>query len=63
MFAGQVIPTAATTVTLKVQVLVFPAASVAVQVTVLVPTGKVVPEGGLQTAVTPGQLSVAVGAG
>jgi hypothetical protein len=46
--------------TLNVQVAILPEASVAVQVTVVVPTGKVEPDGGLQTAVTPGQLSVAV---
>ena len=44
----------------KLQVAVLPEASVAVQVTVVTPTGKQVPEGGLQTTVTPGQLSVAV---
>ena len=41
---------------------VLPEASVAVQVTVVVPTGKADPEGGTQTTVTPGQLSDAVGA-
>lgn len=40
-----------------------PDASVAVQVTVVVPTGRIDPEGGLQTVVTPGQLSEAVGGG
>jgi len=35
--------------------------SVAVHVTVVVPTGNIVPDGGLQLTVTPGQLSVAVG--
>ena len=44
----------------KEQVAVLPEASVAVQVTVVTPTGKQVPEGGLQTTVTPGQLSDAV---
>lgn len=39
-----------------------PEVSVAVQVTVVVPTGRTVPEGGLQATVTPGQLSVAVAA-
>src|SRR5215510_6330263 len=38
-------------------------ASVAVQVTIVVPVGKVDPEGGLQATVTPGQLSVAAGVG
>lgn len=48
------------TETVKLQVAVLPAASVAVQVTVVVPTGKHDPEGGLQTTPTPGQLSLAV---
>src|SRR4029434_4771408 len=48
------------TVTVKLQVAVLLDASVAVQVTVVVPTGKQDPDGGLQTTVTPGQLSVAV---
>lgn len=53
-----------TTVTVNVQgALVFPAASVAVQVTVVVPFGKNEPDGGLQVTVRPsGQLSVAVAA-
>ena len=51
------------TVTVKVQEAVFPDASVAVQVTVVVPTGRIEPLGGLQTEVTPGQLSDTVGAG
>ncbi len=50
------------TVTVKLQVDVLPEASVAVQVTVVVPLGKVVPEGGLQVTVAPGQLSLTVGA-
>jgi hypothetical protein len=49
------------TVTVKEQLAVLPAPSVAVQVTVVVPFGKVEPEGGLQVTVTPGQLSVGVG--
>lgn len=49
--------------TVKEQVAVLPDASVAVQVTVVVPTGKHVPDGGVQVAVTPGQLSEAVGGG
>src|SRR5258705_6092079 len=50
------------TTTLKVLVCVFPCASVTVQTTAVVPTGKVEPEAGLEvTAPTPGQLSVAVG--
>jgi hypothetical protein len=44
----------------KLQVAVFIAESVAVQVTVVVPVGMQVPDGGLQTMVTPGQLSLAV---
>ena len=53
-------------VTVKLQVDVFPEVSVAVQVTVVVPTGKgwpdvtTTPFWFLQTKVTPGQLSVAV---
>lgn len=49
--------------TLKEQLAAFPAASVAVQVTVLVPIGKLEPEGGTHTKVAPGQLSEATGAG
>jgi hypothetical protein len=45
------------TVTVKLHVFVWPAASVAVQVTVVIPPGKVEPDGGVQLAVTPGQLS------
>ena len=51
------------TVTVNEHVAVLPLASVAVQVTVVVPTGKVDPDAGEQTTVTPGQLSEAVGAG
>ena len=51
------------TVTVKVHVAVLPDVSVAVQVTVVVPTGKQDPDGGLQLAVTPGQLSLATGGG
>jgi hypothetical protein len=54
---------AAKSVTLKLQEAVLPEASVAVHVTVVVPTGKVEPDGGVQAVVTPGQLSLAVGAG
>ena len=50
------------TVTLNVEVAVLPAASVAVQVTSVVPTGNMLPEAGLQTTLTPGQLSDTVGA-
>src|ERR1043166_800135 len=49
------------TMTLKVQLVVLPEPSVAVQVTVLVPMGKIEPLGGLQLVVTPEQLSLAVG--
>jgi hypothetical protein len=49
------------TVTWKLQLAVLFAASVAVQVTVVVPLAKVEPLGGVQLAVTPGQLSVALG--
>jgi hypothetical protein len=48
------------TVTVKLQVEVLPEASVAVQLTVVTPTGKQLPEGGLQMIVVPGQLSVVV---
>ena len=46
------------TVTLKVQLFVFPAASVAVAVTVVVPTGKAEPDAGLLTIVGAPQLSL-----
>ena len=46
----------------KLQPLVLPALSIAVQVTVLTPTGNVLPEGGAQLTVTFVQLSVAVAA-
>ena len=48
------------TETVKLHEAVLPEVSVAVQVTVVVPTGNIEPEAGLQTTVTPGQLSVAV---
>src|SRR5215475_8797029 len=51
------------TVTLKLQEAVAPPESVAVQLTVVTPSGKAEPEGGLQTTVTPGQLSVTAGSG
>ena len=58
MLAGQLITggVLSTTVTVCVAVAVLPAQSVAVQVTVVVPTGKVLPEG-LRDTVTPAQLS------
>ena len=49
------------TVTVKLQLLVLLEASVAVQVTVVTPGGRQEPDGGVQTNVTPGQLSLAVG--
>ena len=49
-----------TTVTVKLQLDVLPFASVAVQVTVVVPNENVLPDAGEQAKVTPGQLSVAV---
>lgn len=62
MSGGQAIVKAAlaVTVTAKLHVETLPAASVAVQVTVVVPTGKAEPDGGWQTTLTPGQLSVAL---
>ncbi|WHY58360.1 hypothetical protein QNH43_08890 [Peribacillus simplex] len=52
------------TVTLNEQgALVFPAVSVALHVTIVVPTGKNDPEGGEQTDAAPGQLSFTVGGG
>jgi hypothetical protein len=46
----------------KLQLVLLPEVSVAVQVTVVVPIGKVEPEAGLQTKPTPGQLSETTGA-
>ena len=51
------------TVTVKLQVAVLFDVSVAVQVTVVVPTGRIEPLGGVHAEVTPGQLSDTVGAG
>jgi hypothetical protein len=45
------------------QVVELPVWSVAVQLTVVVPTGKVEPEGGEQVTTTPGQLSEPVAVG
>jgi uncharacterized lipoprotein YbaY len=61
-FAGHVIEGSCVscTVMVKEQVPVFPDASVAVQLTVVTPTGNVDPDAGAHTIVTPGQLSVAV---
>src|SRR5438093_10836073 len=63
MLPGQVIVggCVSLTVIVKLQVAVSPAASVAVQVTVLVPIGNGVPLAGLPLTVAPGQLSVGVG--
>jgi hypothetical protein len=63
ILAGHVIVgfCASTTVTVNVQDAVLPDASVAVTVTVVVPTGKKLPDAGLELTVTPGQLSLADG--
>ena len=63
MFAGHVSVGACVslTVTEKTQIPVFVEASVAVQITDVVPTGKVEPEAGTHATVAPGQLSEAVG--
>ena len=60
--AGQVIVgfSQSLTVTWNVHCVVWPAVSVAVQVTNVVPLGKVEPDGGVHTVVTPEQLSFAV---
>jgi hypothetical protein len=65
IFAGQVIEGAmlSTTVTVKLAEEVLFAASATVQLTVVVPFGKLDPEAGVQTgAPTPGQLSLTTGA-
>jgi hypothetical protein len=61
---GQVIVGAVVslTVTVKLQLAVLPEPSVAVHVTTVMPLAKVEPDGGLQEAVEPGQLSPTVGA-
>jgi hypothetical protein len=63
MLAGQEMVQGFCTVIVKVHCAVLLEASVAVQVTVVVPTGKQVPDGGLQTTAFGGsvQLSVAFG--
>jgi len=43
------------------QAAVFPDESVATHVTVVIPSGKQVPDGGVQATATPGQLSLAAG--
>ena len=63
IFAGQVIAGACVslTVTVNVHEALLPLASLTVQVTVVVPFGKVEPDAGTQDAApTPEQLSVAV---
>ena len=50
------------TVMAKLQLLLWPAMSFAVQVTIVVPLLKLAPDGGLQKTVPPGQLSLIVGA-
>src|SRR6516225_7623460 len=60
MLLGQVMVGGAATVMVKLPLTELPAASVAVQTTVLVPMGKALPEGGVHTVVT--QLPVATGA-
>jgi len=59
MLDGQVITggIVSTIVTVKLHWFVFPPMSVAVQVTVLRPTGKIAPLGGAQLTLTPAQLS------
>ncbi len=64
MFAGQVMAQPAVTVTVKLQLAVFIAPSDTEQFTVVVPSGKLEPDAGMQVgAPTPGQLSDTVGAG
>jgi hypothetical protein len=50
------------TVTVKLQLSLFPEASVTIDFTIVVPTGKLEPELGVEIAATPGQLSEIVGA-
>ena len=61
MLAGQVMVgfSLSLMMTVKEQLVELPEVSVALQFTVLVPLLKVEPEGGVQAAITPGQLSVA----
>lgn len=61
ILAGQLIVQLCVTVTVKLQLAVLPDASVAVQVTVVVPTGKLVPDDGEHSTVAPGQLSFGIG--
>jgi hypothetical protein len=62
MLVGQVIVQFCTVI-VNEQFALFPAASVAEQVTVVVPGLKQVPDAGVQETVTPGQLSLVRGAG
>jgi hypothetical protein len=62
VFRFSIVADAVSTVTVKLQLVLLPEVSVAVQVTVVVPIGKVEPEAGLQTKPTPGQLSETTGA-
>lgn len=61
MVAGQAINGVSLMVTLNEHEEVAPSASVAVQVTEVVPAANVLPEAGEQTTVAPPQSSVAVG--
>jgi hypothetical protein len=49
--------------TVKLHIALLPDESVAVAFTVVVPTGKLEPEAGLDAMVEPGQLSALVGGG
>jgi hypothetical protein len=62
MLPGQVMSggSVSLTVTVKLQLAVLSDASVAVQITGVVPLAKVEPLGGLQLVLTPGQLSLAL---
>ena len=60
MFAGHTTVGACVSVTVTVNEQLGPA--VAVQLTVVAPTGKVEPDAGVHTTVVPGQLSEVVGA-
>jgi len=51
------------TVTVKLQLAVFPDVSVTTQFTTVVPSWKTDPEAGMQTTVAPGQLSLIAGCG
>jgi hypothetical protein len=62
VFRFWIVADAVSTVTVKLQLVLLPEVSVAVQVTVVVPIGKVEPVAGLQTKTTPGQLSETTGA-